>query len=250
MRVPPLLTLTTALPRDPQDFSGRFIAELVLALRAEGLEGRVLAPAGRRLAGVEVVHFPTLGGVLDAGGAPDALERSPLRAGLSGLATSAAIAAALRLHRRPHEALVSHWLVPNGLIAPEAIHYAHGGDVALLERLIASRRLARRLDQRARAMIFVSEDLRRRFNACLARPPRAPQRVLPMGVSPHQPDLFALARIKAAARGRPIVATVGRLVPIKGLDVLIEALRGLPSARWVAAGEGPLREALAARARA
>jgi glycosyltransferase involved in cell wall biosynthesis len=45
--------------------------------------------------------------------------------------------------------------------------------------------------------------------------------------------------------GGPVVVTVGRLVPAKGLDVLLEAWRGvagaLPGARLVLVGDGPLR---------
>lgn len=48
---------------------------------------------------------------------------------------------------------------------------------------------------------------------------------------------------------RPVVGAVGRLEPLKGFDVLIDALAELPGVTAVVAGEGPAREALLQRAR-
>jgi glycosyltransferase involved in cell wall biosynthesis len=53
--------------------------------------------------------------------------------------------------------------------------------------------------------------------------------------------------------GGPVIGTVARLVPIKGLEYLIDAapgiLREAPAARFLIVGDGELRPALAARAR-
>jgi glycosyltransferase involved in cell wall biosynthesis len=56
----------------------------------------------------------------------------------------------------------------------------------------------------------------------------------------------------ALTRGaeRPIVLTPARLHPQKGHDVLLDAIRGVPEATFVLAGDGPLRGPLEARARA
>ena len=73
--------------------------------------------------------------------------------------------------------------------------------------------------------------------------------------------LRAAAPTRAAARARLglapdayIVAALGRLVPVKGFDLLVEALPRLagevPAARVLLVGEGPERAALEARARA
>jgi glycosyltransferase involved in cell wall biosynthesis len=182
-------------------------------------------------------------GLLGPGGAPTQLRRAPLRMGVRGLAATAQLAAAVRHHRRPDERVVAHWLLPCGRLAPPgAVGFAHGSDVALLERL--PRALSRAIDGRAGALCFVSDELRARFDARLGRDPRCPHHVLPMGVSPAAPDPAEVARFRALAAGRPLIATVGRLAPEKGLDVLAEALRGTPVC-WLAAGDGPARPIVA-----
>ena len=63
--------------------------------------------------------------------------------------------------------------------------------------------------------------------------------------NPVDPDFFRVAN-----GHRDIdVLFVGRLSREKGADVLLDALRGLPGLRVVIAGDGPLREELAAQAR-
>lgn len=82
---------------------------------------------------------------------------------------------------------------------------------------------------------------------------------IPSGVDTAR--LRARAPARAAARAAlglpaaaPIVAGVGRLVPVKGFDVLVEALPALgaavPGALVLLVGAGPDRAALEARARA
>ncbi|TAM56172.1 glycosyltransferase [bacterium] len=50
--------------------------------------------------------------------------------------------------------------------------------------------------------------------------------------------------------GAPLAGYVGRLVPEKGVDTLIDALGALPGARGAIVGDGPARAELEARARA
>ncbi|MCA9540660.1 MAG: glycosyltransferase family 4 protein, partial [Myxococcales bacterium] len=106
------------------------------------------------------------------------------------------------------------------------------------------RALARRLD--ATPIVFVSEALRARFEARLGRPAAAHHAVLPMGVAPAAIDGDFATTLRARAAGRRIVTTVGRMVPIKGLDVLLAALRGRRDVVWFAAGDGPERAKLQA----
>ncbi|MCB9548662.1 MAG: glycosyltransferase family 4 protein [Myxococcales bacterium] len=220
-----VLVATTSFPACPGDPAGAFVAESVQWIRRAGLAAHVIAPPR------------------PAAGLPELLEGP---AGLAvGAATLARLAAALHRAHRPGDVLVAHWL-PTALPLIHRVPtlaWAHGGDVALLER--APRAVARHLDAHAHALAFVSDDLRARFTARLGRPPRAPQWLLPMGVQAPAPDPAFAAALRARAAGRRVVATVGRLVPIKGLDVLARALGDRDDVVWLAAGEGPERDALA-----
>ncbi len=247
--------LTTSFPRAPGDAAGSFVAAGVADLRARGHDATVLAP-GRGWApdGVRRVRYPAPGGLLAGHGAPDVLENRPLSGHVAGLAASAALLAATARHAPTHDRIVAHWLVPCGLAAVlagrrPAVLYAHGGDVALLERLPGGARLARTLDARAEGLVFVSEDLRRRFAALLGREPRARHHVLPMGIAAPAPHPARVEALRRSLHGRRVVVTVGRFVPIKGHDVLARALAGRGDVVWIAAGEGPERDRVRALAR-
>lgn len=246
------LFITTSFPRHAGDFAGRFVAEMAADLTARGWAIRVLAPAGDYAPpGVERLGFRAPPGLFDGHGAPEALRARPLRAGGAAARCQAVMIRAALRHARPRELLVGHWLVPSGLAALAAgrrtgapVHLvAHGSDVALLER--APRLLPRLLD-RADGLTFVSADLAARFDARCGTA-RAARHVLPMGIPPPRPDRDAMARFRALAAGRRIVATVGRMVPIKGFDVLAAALArpARDDVLWIAAGDGPARAALA-----
>jgi rhamnosyl/mannosyltransferase len=75
--------------------------------------------------------------------------------------------------------------------------------------------------------------------------------VIPFGIDVGRfaptPALLARAAELRARYGSPLALFVGRLVPYKGVDVLIDAVDGLPLTT-VVVGEGPERAALEARA--
>jgi rhamnosyl/mannosyltransferase len=76
--------------------------------------------------------------------------------------------------------------------------------------------------------------------------------LIPLGLDPdrYQPTAGALARAAALRAGarRPVLLFIGRLVPYKGIDVLLRALPDL-DAQTVIVGDGPLRGALEAKVR-
>lgn len=228
--------VTTSFPRFPGDAAGHFVLG---QCRALGLPVEVLAGGNGEWQPVPTTRY---GGRLFSGpGAPDQLQARPLQAGILASDATWRLRAALRGFLPAGAPAIAHWLLPTALlVAPRGptLAIAHGGDVALLERLPGGRRLARRIDRTAVAIGFVSADLRQRFEA-LAGPARCPHPLLPMGVDPPAPDLAFAAELRARAGGRPIVATIGRLVPIKGFDLLDRALAGRPDVTWFAAGEGP-----------
>ena len=77
-------------------------------------------------------------------------------------------------------------------------------------------------------------------------------KVIPFGIEPrHSNALGAIVQRAGEIRrdaNRPIVLFVGRLVPYKGVDVLLEALKGLNAVALIV-GEGPLRARLEEQAR-
>jgi glycosyltransferase involved in cell wall biosynthesis len=76
--------------------------------------------------------------------------------------------------------------------------------------------------------------------------------VIPLGIETQQSQSAAVARRVEAMRGQygnHIVLFVGRLVPYKGVDVLIEAMRDVPGVALLV-GDGSQRRTLEARANA
>lgn len=65
---------------------------------------------------------------------------------------------------------------------------------------------------------------------------------------PVEADRDYLCRVAGVDADRPVICTVGRLVPAKGFDLLIEAMVGL-EAQLVIAGDGPERQRLADQAK-
>jgi teichuronic acid biosynthesis glycosyltransferase TuaC len=261
--------VTTSYPRGADDWAGSFVRTRVRELVAAGARVEVVAAgdAAEEEPGVEVIRIPaprTSDRPLfyaAGAGAPEVLDG----AGLAGIVAAAAFAARLCevvARRSPRwQAVESHWLAPCALavaaVAPGLPHVAvaHGGDVALLERLPAGDALARLLAARA-ALTFASGDLRERFARLCGQPSLrasvAPAPFDPTLFHPPPPGARAAARRRLGAEG-PVVLAVGRLVPIKGFDLLVRAVGRLPTAGRpgvVLVGEGPERPRLAALAAA
>jgi glycosyltransferase involved in cell wall biosynthesis len=128
---------------------------------------------------------------------------------------------------------------------PERRHLAiaHSSDVTLLRNSLAGRMALRALATNA-DLVYAAPHL---------VVPGAPGRVVPMGI-----DRAGLSGDRERGRRGLSVAGkavlfLGRLVPVKGVDLLLEALvpgAGLPACELIVAGEGPLRRELQAQAQA
>ncbi len=246
--------LTTSYPREPGDPAGGFVAGLArwLAGRGHAVEVVAAGPGMGRDGDIPVVRVRAGAGLFYDEGAPEKLERS-LAARLAAPVFTAALYAAAAPRARRWDRVLAHWLVPAGVVGARlgpTLTIAHSGDVHLAARPGVADLVAAGLG-RAR-IAFVAEHLRARLLAAV-RSPRRRRRlaersfVCPMGV-----DVAALARARAgdraAARRRlgvtsaaPVVAFLGRLVPIKGLDVLAAAAPA--GVELVIAGAGPVRPA-------
>jgi glycogen synthase len=261
--------VATSYPRFAGDPAGSFVAGHVAALRALGHGVEVIAAGAR-----DARDAPDAPGAPDArdaadapgardaadvlrlggarlfyrGGAPDALERAPLRAGAMAAIFTARMTAAVALRARRWDAIIAHWLVPSAIAALPAARpltaIAHGGDVFTLRRLGLLGPVLRALHRRDARMVFVSAALR-----AIARD-AAPALAGWLDRATVQPMGIELARFAALDRAPcdpPIVLVAARLVPIKGVDVAITAMRHIRRpARLVVAGDGPERARLGA----
>jgi len=248
--------VTTSYPRHAADPAGIFVAGMARFLAGRGHEVEVIAAGpGATRDGAIPIHRVRAGAALFYDeGAPDRLERRPSTLALAPVFGAAVLAAAARRARR-WDGIVAHWLVPSALAAAPlrpTLAIAHSGDVHLIVRLGLADAVAGALVLAGSRVVFVAEHLRERFlGAMRARGLRerlaARSSVCPMGVEPPAPRDRAAARHRLGlpAEGQ-IVAFLGRLVPIKGVETLIQAVPD--GATLVVAGDGPLRAALAAAA--
>jgi glycosyltransferase involved in cell wall biosynthesis len=237
--------VTTSYPRTSDDPSGQFVAGLNGYLRRSGHTVETLA-AGATAPSDEaesVLRVPS--SLFYGGGAPDALCRGPT-AWLEALRFSTRLGRLLAWREAHFDALVSHWLVPCGLLAsllaPKKPHVAiaHSSDVHLLRRLDLEV-LARYVASRAR-LVYTAPSL---------RIPGAAGVVTPMGIDTAHFHADPAERLAVRARHgatRPTVLFLGRLVPVKGVAVLLEAVARQPSLDLWIAGDGPLRPSLQAAA--
>jgi glycogen(starch) synthase len=210
-----VVVLTTSYPRSPEDVVGRFVADAVERLRADGVEVEVVSPLSFRHFGIAYGH-----GVLGN------LRRRPWLVPLLP-AMLVSFARAARRAARDADLVHAHWL-PAGAVAAAAgrpfVVQLWGTDVELARR---APWLARRVLRRAQLAICASQEL-----AAAARELGAGTvRVIPTGVD--VPDSVG------PPDDPPHVLYAGRLSPEKGVLELVEAAHGLP---LVVAGDGPLRD--------
>ncbi|RBY87575.1 glycosyltransferase family 4 protein [Blastococcus sp. TF02A-30] len=228
---------------------GSHIRALLPTLREAGADvGVAGAPATEELFGFTATgaDFAPVGISSGANPAADARAVAQLRRAIAGadlvhahgLRAGLVAAAARRLLRGPKPPLV--------LTLHNALQEGGGRLRSALEAL------ERVTIRSADLVLAVSGDL-----ADNARRAGAPDvRVTPALAPPLPPAARTRDEVRAelgVADGRPLVVAVGRLHPQKGYDVLLDAVgrwTGRPGAPFVAvAGDGPLREELAARVR-
>ena len=252
--------LTTSFPRFPGDIAGNFVLELANALAAKGHAIEVLAPEPASHAratafpGIDVHHVPYLRPrglqrTFYGAGVPDNLARDPLAwAGLGPFTLSFFLAARARVST--WDAIVSHWALPSALIAGAVrgsrphVAVMHSADVFALSNMPFRARIAKSIAQGASTIACVSGSLSETFLGCVDADARARfserVKVCPMGVH-IEPPLPVSREVLRRSLGltRFTVFAMGRLVPIKGFDVLLKAAAKIPEIDVVIAGEGP-----------
>tara|TARA_R110002096_G_scaffold44524_10_gene119939 strand:- start:45531 stop:46787 length:1257 start_codon:yes stop_codon:yes gene_type:complete len=255
--------VTTSYPRFPGDPAGNFVAELSAWIASRGHAVEVVAAgdaaADDRCHEAPVHRVPAATGLFYDGGAPDALGGKG--AALAAARFSARLTREVRKRARHWDGIVAHWLAPCALAAALAAPrlplwaIAHGGDVHLLRKLHLSSLASRVLGRPAVHLNFVSKALQEAF--ALAAGPAgdklvARSSVVPMGVDLQHFSVLAKTRSSASAAGaKPLLLFLGRLVPIKGVDLLLQAVAQAGEQPWdiCIAGAGPGEQALKNQAR-
>jgi len=201
-----IAVLTTSYPRYDGEVAGIFVARLVEAVRARGVEVEVVSPASFRHFGLAYGH-----------GIVGNLRAAPWKALLLP-AFLVSFALAARRAARDADVVHAHWL-PSALVGlftgKPLIVQPWGSDVALAPCL------ARLVLRRARMVVAASPFLARgaRTARIVPVPVEVPEHVGEPGEPPH-------------------VLFVGRLSEEKGILEFLEATEGLPR---VIVGDGPLR---------
>ncbi len=254
-----LLIYTTLFPNPSEPGRGIFVARRIAAL-ARLAEILVVAPvnAGRRPAallepgrredgnGVAVLHprFAVLPGVAKG-----------WDAALLHHETWPQIRGAVRA--RTFDVVDAHYAYPDGAAAARVarrlgrplVVTVRGSDLEVLARDSARRPAIERTLRRAGAVVAVSDSLRRR--ALDLGVPEERIHVVGNGIDLARfqvGDRGAARRALGLAPDERVVLSVGRLDPIKGLDLLVEAAAHLPAhgapVRIHLVGEGPMRAPL------
>lgn len=254
--------LSSSFPRREGDPNGPYVAELVAAQRAAGIEPLVVAPhapglpTADTLFGVPVRRFryaPAPAEVLAYRGGLLSTARRPAGALALGPFLAAFSRAARRAARSWNADVVhAHWWLPAGLAAVRAarstptpvVITCHGSDVGLARRA-GFTRLARSVLDRAALVAAVSDALAAEIREVLPGLEPAVLRMPfrgwtdPRVPPPGHPPLRLVA--------------VGRLMPEKGFDLVVAAVAVLVAegrpVRLSIVGEGPLGDLLAAQVR-
>jgi len=258
-----VLHITSTFPKADGDPTGPFLADLVAAERAAGLDVRVVAPHAPGLAvrglvaGVGVRRFrygPARAEVLSYRGGLLAAARSAGGAAAVPGYVAAMVATTVGEARSwQPDVIHAHWWFPAGVAAGVASRLTgrpfvvtlHGSDVALAARPGAGPSAGAVL--RAAAGVFAVSDALADEVAAVTGLPRSAIAVASMPVVVPQLS----PRLRGAPSGPVRVVAVARLVREKGLDVLVDALAGARGLglECEVIGAGPEREALEARAR-
>jgi len=249
-----VLFLTHNFPRHEGDAPGSFILRLATALRKDGIETSVLAPADADYAAhdsldgipVERFHYAPrrLETLAYTGNMASQVQASwSARVALLGF-LGAEFRSAVRLRREFKPDVVhAHWWFPNGLVGTwlgrmsnkPLVTTLHGSDVRLARSVAFSRPAFRHVLHRSAAVTAVSRWLASEAQQVVSAPKAI---VAPMPVAT---DLFSPGGNRQADR----LLFVGRLNKQKGIEMLLQAVsRVARPIQLDVVGDGEDRDAL------
>lgn len=260
-----VLYIVSAYPRWPGDVITPWLVETIRRLRGRGVEVEVLAPAYRGQAdqtidGVRVHRFrygPAAWETLTHDQtAPDRVRERPYFLALVPPYVLAGSLAAARLARRGGFDMVhDFWPVPHGILGAAA-KYAAGIPLVstffgveltwVRSQLSVLRPVVRGIIRASDAVTVISLHTAREVRALAGD---VSLHRIPFGAAVGGTWGRPAARATRPPGGPLRLLFVGRLVERKGVQVLLDAVAGLPpeAARLTVVGDGPMRPALEAR---
>ena len=142
----------------------------------------------------------------------------------------------------------AHWLIPGGYVTSKAMKKSktplflsmHGTDVFLVRKRKFAQRIAKKIFSQTRSSHFVSKALQKSIAASCQRKAASDDLILPMFF-----DFKRFSEIKRKEESKRILF-VGRLLSVKGVDVLLDAFSMFHSVgnseNWTLdiVGDGPL----------
>ena len=249
-----VLFLTHSFPRSEGDAAGSFLLRLAIALRAEDVNVRVVAPAAaglpaaEEISGVRVERFryaPRRYEKLAYTGnmARDVASSWSARLALVGFLGSDFVHAVRARRSFEPEVVHAHWWFPNGVVGTwvgglariPLVTTLHGTDVRLARTVGVAKPMFGHVLRHSAAVTTVSNWLKEETEALV---PGINPTVAPMPVAT---DLFA----PGSSRDGQRLLFVGRLVPQKGVEHLLHALALMKTkASLDIVGDGPSRASL------
>ena len=249
-----VLFLTHSFPRSEGDAAGSFLLRLAIALRAEDVNVRVVAPAApglpasEEIAGVSVERFryaPRRYEKLAYTGnmARDVATSWSARLALVGFLGSDFVHAVRARRSFEPQVVHAHWWFPNGVVGTwvgglahvPLVTTLHGTDVRLARTVGVAKPLFAHVLKHSAAVTTVSHWLREETEAMV---PGVHLTVAPMPVAT---DLFG----PGSSRDGLHLLFVGRLMPQKGVEHLLHALASMKTqASLDIVGDGPSRRSL------
>jgi glycosyltransferase involved in cell wall biosynthesis len=253
-----ILVLTTSFPANDADYRGRFVFDLAHHLTRRSHRALVLTPhpgASARhkegAAGVSVhrIRYPfairtATGSLFGQFGILETLRRQPWRC-LELAPATLAVAGHALLKARWADLVISNWALPMGLIGatlsrhfrPRHILIEHGAGARLLSTLDRPQPILNELVAGTDLFHFVSQGMAtvfRQLVPAFASPQGPAYCVHPMP-APRQSGAHIVRLYRPPLR----LLFVGRFIPIKGVDVLLEALHMTQNVHLTLAGDGP-----------
>jgi glycosyltransferase involved in cell wall biosynthesis len=259
--------LTSSFPRTHGDYHGNFIFHQARGQVERGNEVHVIcphvpgAPFHEVMDGITVHRFPYFypyhfQRLASDTGMYSALRRSFLAVLQLPLFLVSEWWCTWRvIHRYRIDLIHSHWFVPSGLIGALLRRFTgiphvatvHGSDVNILKKYMLLHPFCRFITRNS-SFITVNSTYMKRQLLMVSPGCTEMVRVIPMGIDPEQFVSLKNSDIRARYPAEYIIFSAGRLIELKGITYLIEAMPGIlsrfPDTRLLIAGDGPEKENL------